>query len=370
MRRRRHRVIIASGDACKTETTNQIEHLIPLLEAPGRTVEVALVGDGERLRPLRRQARVFVADRFRTSGLGGLARAVGLTGLAGRYKSWRVHRWSERAMAATWIIVDPRACSFVRHASTPPQMVIGALLTPGSHHKDLEAPDREVLAAAALWIAADEAQVEELTASVDVPVQFVGDLYLPDHLHPDRHPLPPDDPAGAPIVISDAAHLWEQVSHTVEVIAGVQAERPDVPIHWLVAPGEDEWLARHDLARLGLAPDAPVRIVRRTGPFPPVRPLLLVRASYAATDPDLAVALAFNGIPTVGFDLGDLPVDAGTAAAPFAVEELVRQVIDLLDDDRRREAGDQLHRAIRGWHDPLERLAPVLDLLADRDARP
>lgn len=362
--RNRNRVIIAAGDACKTETTNQIEHLIPLLEAPGRTVEVALVGDGERLRPLRKLTRVVVADRFRTSGLGGVARAVGLHGLAGRYKTWRVRRWSERAMDATWIIVDPRACSFPRHANRPPRAVIGALLAPGLRHRDLEATDRAVLDRARLWFAADETQVEELAAVVDVPVHFVGDLYQPDHLHPDLHRIPDADPTASPVVVSDAGHLWEEVSHAVEVIAGLQARRPDVPIVWLVGSLEDEWLARHDLSRLDLAPGASVEVVRRSSAPLPVRPRFLVRTSYGATDPDLAVDLAFNRVPVIGFDLGDLPADATEPAPPFAVEHLVEQAVALLDDDRRQEAGDRLYAAIRGWHDPVERLEPVLALLA------
>ena len=360
MRAARRRVIVAAGDAAKTEVTNQLDHLVRLL-ADGRwAVEVALVGDGERLQALRAVAPVLVADHYRTRGLGGIASALGLRRLAGRYKSWRVRRWAAGAVDAAWIIVDPRACSFVRHAPHAPSILVGAWLTPGAHPQDLAPVDRAVLDGAVLWLAAGQDQAAELEAAFDAPVRRVGDLYEPPRQH-----LPHEATERDPIVVSSRGGLWREISHAVEIVAGLQERRPDVPIAWLADAGEDAWLARHDLAHLGLGADAPVRVVVRDSPIPPVRPLLLVRTSYAATDPDLAVAAALEGIPTLGFDLGDLPEAAGDPAPPFGVEVLLDQVIGLLDDDRRARVGAALQREIERRHDVRQRLAPLYDLLDD-----
>lgn len=361
MRRRTQRVIIAAGDARRTETTNQLEHLIRLLHQDGFRVEVALVGDGERLASLRRLVPVFVADRFRTRGLGRVMSAVGFGQLASRYKGWRVRRWAALADAAVWIILDPLSCSLVRHGSRMPAVLVGAMLSPGAHLRTIAALDREVLDQADLWLAATEEQAAELAAAVEVPVVFVGDLY-----EPSRH-LPSADSGQAPVVLSGRSGLWEEVSHAVEVIAGLHSRRPDIPIAWLADPGEDAWLARHDLAHLHLTVDAPVEVVLRDGPVPPVRPLLLVRTSYGATDPDLAVAAAFEGIPTIGFDLGDLPHVLGEPVPPFAVEALIDQIIMLLDDGRREQMGLELQSAIERWHDSRQRLQPLYDLLDRQD---
>lgn len=363
------RLIIAAGDACKTETTNQVEHLLALLGGTGHPVEVALVGDGERLRVLRRHADVVVADRFRTRGLGGAARVLGLTRLAGRYKSWRVRRWANRAMDAVWVVVDPRACSFLRHADRPPSTLVGVML-PGDRYKAVDPKDRVLLDTAALWLAATADQIAELREAVDAPVHFVGDLQDPrpgDLLPRDHHrfPRPGDDDArpADPIVLSGRSHLWEEVSHAPELIWALHRRRPDLPIVWLADAGEDEWLARHDLGRLGLPPDAPVRVMRRDGPMPPVRPRIVVRTSYGATDPDLALASALEQIPTIGFDLGDLPAAAGPATPPFAVEALADQVIELLDDEHRARIGERLRDAVQHRHNTRRRLRPLFELV-------
>lgn len=358
------RVVLASSDARKTDLTNQLEHLVDHLLAEGRSVEVALVGDGERLRPLRDRVPVVVADRFRTRGPGLVASLLGFGHAASRYKGWRVRRWALRHTDATWVVLDPLACSFIRHGAAPDALV-GALVAPGMHLRDMSEADRTILDAADLWLAASEDQTEELTAAVTVPVQFVGDLF-----DPGRHHLPPPGDGPGPVVISARSGAWEEVSHAIEVIDALHRRHPNLPIAWLADPGEDEWLARHDLRALDLEPGAPVTVVRRTGAVPPVRPRLLVRTSYAASDPDLAVAAAFEAIPTVGFDLGDLPPVLGEPPAPFDVEALVDQISELLDDEHRQQVGAELHEAMERWHNVRRRLRPLLDLTAGSEASP
>ncbi|MBK6671528.1 MAG: hypothetical protein IPG46_18390 [Actinobacteria bacterium] len=173
------------------------------------------------------------------------------------------------------------------------------------------------------------------------------------------------DPAVAgpgPIVLSTPAHRWLAIDHLVEIVDRLLRHHPDLPLLVLADPGEDEWLVRHDLAHLGAEAKARVAVITRED-RPPERPRMIVRTGYVASDPDLVAEAARAGIPTVGFELGDLPESNPKPVPPFEVELLVDQVTSPLDPGPVAAVGSAeaggLHRIVSG-HDPLTRLLALL----------
>ncbi len=281
------------------------------------------------------------------------------TSEAQAYVSWRVRRYLHGAASHPWIICDPKAAWFLRHTDRRPPAVVAHLADPGTHLASVEAADRPALLDADLWFTVTDGQAAEVRgAGVTVPVHPIGTLWESHR----NTPLPPSSGARDPVVISTPSGTWEAVSHTVEVIAQLRRRVPGVPVVWLTDPGEDEWLARHDFAHLNLPAGEQVTVRRRDNTSP-LRPKLIVRTGYVASDPDLVLAAAFAQIPTIGFDVGDLPPLGMIAIAPFAVEDLVDRTIELLDEQARQRCGAALADAVRNRLDPHGRLKPLYDLL-------
>lgn len=122
------------------------------------------------------------------------------------------------------------------------------------------------------------------------------------------------DGAGGPLVLSTAPHRWEEIDHLVEFVHLLRTRRPDVPLAVLTDAGDDEWLVRHDLDHLGASAHG-IAVLRREDDTV-IRPGVIIRTGYATSDPDLVRAAAVAGIPTLGFELGDLPGPGFRAKSP------------------------------------------------------
>ena len=360
MRNRGPRVTVAAAHAYSHETTTQVFHLVELLADHGYQVEVALVRGGDRLRELRRLVRVDVADKYRSRGFGGLLTLLGRDREAMAYRSWRVRRSTRAPITQPWIVCDTEAAWFLRlHDQRPPALVVH-LADPRSQMSATSSGDLMDLTAADMWLTVTESQSAELRMSSTVTgdVVLVGDLWEPQS----NIPLPPATGGVAPVVLSPPSGTWLAVSHTVEIVAQLHRKAPDIPLLWLADPGEDEWLARHDLAHLGLDRCESVTTVERASALS-IRPSMIVRTGYVASDPDLVLAAALEQVPTIGFNLGDLPASVVTETAPFAVEDLVEQILRLQDHNERWECGASLAAAVRRRDDPQDRLRPLYAFL-------
>ena len=264
-------------------------------------------------------------------------------------------RW---AAEHPWIICDPEASWFLRIAATrPPTIVVD--LAGNTELVEVEPIDRPTLLDADLWMTDTEHRAADVRAAgVATPVHPIGVLR---GSRPDT-PLPSSDGTADPVVMSTPSGSWEAVSHTAEFVAQFRRCVADVPLVWLADPGEDEWLAQHDLAHL--SEGAAERVtVRRRDDTSTLRPRLIVRTGYFPTDPDLVIAAAFEQIPTIGFEVGDLPSSASLAIGPFDVEALVERTVELLDDRARKECGAALVDAVRSHLDPRYQLGPLYDVL-------
>lgn len=346
-------VVVVAADARLTDTTRQLEHLLRLLVDAGHAPQVALTGDGERLRPLRALAPVVVVDRWRSRGLGRLPDVVGRRDLAQRYKGYRTRRWAERAAAHPWIVLDPRAASFLRHAPHRPPTVVAGLLGPTDRLGDVAPVDLDAIGDPDLWLAGTRHQADDLLADGRGEVIVTGDLASSRDL-PRLVAFADVPPA---VVLSAPTPAWSEPAHTLELVALLRRRRPELPLVWLVDRGDDRWLAHHDLDRLGPAATGVTVAVR--GEDRIARPLLVVRTGYGASDGDLVLAAALVGVPTIGFELGDLPETAEEPIAPFDVEALAARVEELLDPEVREPLGDRLRAALDARH----RLGSLFDLL-------
>ncbi|MGI8936844.1 MAG: hypothetical protein ACR2JF_01270 [Iamia sp.] len=350
------RVVVASMDALSGEVFDDLLHLVRFLTTRPLTVEVVLIGDGDRLRDLRREASVTVVDALRRRGPGRIAVAVGRNDLATRIKSHRLRRWVSTRADATWVVHHPRAASILRFAPHPPPVLVAS--AHGARAFDeARAVDLESLADADLWLATTPAHRDQVANRTGRPALAVGDLTTAA----DVATLPRPGATPGPVTLLPPAGTWSAITHTVEVARLLAARCPQVTLSWIARSPEDRWLARHDIARLGLDD-------RVTLPPPEewsrVRPSLVVRTGYAPGESEVAFAAAFAGVPVIGFDLSDLPDHGVEPLPPFAVEGLVDQAAALLDDPETAAAqGDRLRLATRDRLDLAHRLAPLLALL-------
>ncbi len=351
-------IIVAAADAGDLESTSHLVHLVELLTDRGYTVRVALIRGGEYVGKLRRLGHVIIADHARRRGVGGVLTLVGRRREAMGYRAWKGRRFMRWAAEHPWIICDPEASWFLRIAATrPPTIVVD--LAGNTELVEVEPIDRPTLLDADLWMTDTEHRAADVRAAgVATPVHPIGVLR---GSRPDT-PLPSSDGTADPVVMSTPSGSWEAVSHTAEFVAQFRRCVADVPLVWLADPGEDEWLAQHDLAHL--SEGAAERVtVRRRDDTSTLRPRLIVRTGYFPTDPDLVIAAAFEQIPTIGFEVGDLPSSASLAIGPFDVEALVERTVELLDDRARKECGAALVDAVRSHLDPRYQLGPLYDVL-------
>ena len=181
-----------------------------------------------------------------------------------------------------------------------------------------------------MWLTLTTNQAQEVRGSgVDSAVHAVGSLWEP---HRDRSPLPASGPR-EPVLLSTPSKSWTNPCHAVEIVAALSDRAPDAPLVWLADSAEDQWLANHDLAHLKMRTPSRVRVQLR-GTDLRSRPRMILRTGYQASDPGLVLAAAHAQIPTVGFDLSDLPDCAGNTIAPFGVEQFVDEAVTLLEEDR------------------------------------
>lgn len=354
---KRPTVMLAASDGLDQPTTTHVAQLARLLADRGYRPRVALIRGGDRVRELRHDHHVIVADHTERRGIGRLLRAVGRPDAAVAYRARRMRKEMLWAAKHPWIVCSPEAAWFLRLSNARPPAVIVDLGDPAWSVRDLTDLDQADLADADLWLTATPHQADELRADgVTAPVRTIGPLRdlqatttLPTEVGPDD-----------PVVLSTPPGGWEAVAHTVELVVQLTERAPDLPLVWLTDPGEDRWMADHDLAHIGGRDQVTVRTRDETTPL---RPRLIVRTGYLPSDPSLVLAAALEQIPTIGFVVDDLPDLAALAVPPFAVEALADRTLALLDDDRRRVLGTELAGTVRAHLDPHFQLEPLYEVL-------
>lgn len=357
------KVFVAAGDAAGFERTNQLLHLVDLLIDHGYDVHVVLVRGGAERRRIRkrlgRRSKLLVADDWRRRGPGLVLSALGRQREAMAYRAWRMRRSMRSLRADPWILVDPESAWFLKLSDRRPPVVVAHLADPGLHVQAIPTADRPVLMAADLWLTLTEGQAAEVRAvGVDAPVHAIGDLL--QRRGGDDAPWVPH-PAD-PVVLSTPSGGWSAPAHTSEVAVLLHQRAPGAHLVWLVDPGEDAWLAEHDVAQLDEAARAGLELRGRDAAAG-LTPRLIIRTGYAASDPDLVLRAAASKVPTIGFEVGDLPAVPENAIAPFEVEELVDRAVELLDDQQRELSGTALAAAVGAGPGAQERLEPLHELL-------
>ncbi|WP_426574237.1 hypothetical protein [Aquihabitans sp. McL0605] len=345
--------------------------LIDLLDVLGRhavVADIVLVGEGGPLAPLRAYGQVTVADRFRRRGLGAVAQLVGARRLASGLKGVRVRQALRARAALPWIVQDPRAAALVRHAPARPTRLAAALGAAGALPSDLVPADLETLSDADVWLTATDGQRAAIGARSSAPALLLdpGAGQVIDR--------PGDGPERWPVVLLPTPGAWDEVNHTIEVVAHLARHHPDVEVLWVADGAEDRWLAEHDLRHLGTASAVTIvtaaEVARRA-----FRALVLT--GYHRTDLPLVHRANAVGAPVLGFRPPDDPTPAGRgrgpadgrarpgapAVAPFAVEALAQAVDRALADDQfelprrlmaqRREDRVQLARTLAALFETL-----------------
>lgn len=345
-------VVVAGFDARASAATDELAGLLEVLARRGVDAETVLVGDGELLPALRRSTPVTVLDEMRRRGPGRIALLAGQGALASSIKGARVRHWAHQRSGAALVVHDPTALVLVERGLRPSRVVVTPAATDG--------PGAAGLVTAlgrfdVLWTARDAAQAERLRDLGTGPVPVVGDLALTRSARPLLRA-----PADRPVVaLVPPAPAWSAIAHTVELVWQLGRQRPATRFTWLARSEEDRWLAHHDLARTGVASRVRVVDLEAWHRHPAT---VVVRSGYGAERSGALESAACGGVPVVGFDV-DLP-GAVAAPPPFAVEQLVAEVVALLDDPARgRELGRRLEAGTRARIDPGTRLAPVLAVL-------
>ncbi|MFN8050282.1 MAG: hypothetical protein U0Q22_02495 [Acidimicrobiales bacterium] len=346
-------VVVVVPATFPVDGRRQVRHLVDTLATLGATAEILVVGGvGDPTGWERVGPTVDLDHRFRrrTATVRRLVRP----GEPDRNAPtrWR-SRFLRRRGRAAWIACDTTALSLLSSLPIRPSVVVGVLADPGAVLR----PEATAISPD-LWLALTARQVGagQHGAGIEV-VQVVGSLSPTDI----DVLAPPDGTAAGPVVLSTPPGRWEAVDHMVEVVDRLLMARPGLPLVVLTDPGDDLWLTRHDLAHVA-GRNGEVTAVPRDA-LPRLRPPVIVRTGYVASDPDLVLAAAATGIPIVGFELGDLPELASTAVEPFAVEEMVGRVLAVLDTADGQSVAATFADAARGRGTPEERLQPLLALL-------
>lgn len=344
-------VVVAAVDG-GSDHGQSLATIARLLARQGCTVEVVVLNDAAPPDAVDAGTPVVVVDRFRRTGLGWLALALGARRTATALKAWRLRRWARRRPGVTWI-VHPAAASILGFVDPRPSTVVGVLLDPADDARALAAAP--FVTAPSLWLTVTDEQQEAIAAVTTCEVHALGPLH---GQHVPWALPPPRDGAGPVLVVSEGP-LDRTLDHASEVLWQVAAQHPDTTFTWALGRKVDLGRARRDAARLGLAHRVAVAPVDQAWAE---TPLLVISTSDAPLGRDLSVTASLHGIPIVGFDLTGLP--GGKAVAHGDVEALVTQVGGLLSNSARRTAeGARLRRAAREVHRLEERAAPLLERL-------
>lgn len=343
------RLVIAGFDAQPGERFDRMRDLILAVIDLGWEPDVVLVGDGDRLRDLRREVPVTVVDEFRRRGVAAVPHLLGMAKLTRGVKRARLQRWSRARADLPWIIGDPRAAAVLRYVPGAHGPVVGTLLGPGDHLDGLAPADRETLAGAAAWLVGSEEQAEEVAAAALGAAHLTGRLGRPD-------PALATD-ATWPLLLVPTVGAWSEVNHTTEVVVRLLDRHPSIPIHWLVRNHEDEWLATFDLDQLGL--DDLVTLIW-PAESPVERYRTVIRTGYGPIEIDRCVEARRAGVPVVAFAGSGRDGDP-RAVPPFDVDALLAEVDRVLpDEDTIRLRQDRYGQAVEAHDAALARLGVLL----------
>jgi len=313
-------VLVIGFDARPTEATADLFSMVRMLLAEGAAPQVLLIGDGGRLPELRGLVPVTVVNDFRWRGPGAITTLVRADRVTQWLKSRHLRRWLRRRTDRPWIIQHPTASAPLRHASRLPATVV-ARLPEDLAHADLVPLDRDSLAEATHWVVADAAQAEELAhASGEVLVLEGYDI--------GRSYSGQGDPTTWPILLVPTPGAWDSVNHSDEVARHLADAHPDIPVVWLASPGEDHWLADHDLRASGLA-DTVVIATRDEVDDRLLR--AVVRTGYGPAHHDLVAHAQAAFVPVVEL-CGPGEVPTADRVPPFAVHQLLDRLDRVLTD--------------------------------------
>lgn len=353
-------VLVVVTDVLSADGRRQVQNLVEHLAEHGHDPEFLLVGSSSDRSTWTGLGPTAVTSELAVRRLDNAARLLWPERAGSRRPTRRLVAYLRRASRLPWIVCDPEALRLLDGSPLRPPRLIVHLAEPGATPRwsaaSANAPD--------LWMAITRRQAEFI-GDLDA-VEVIGGLGSTRC----RSWTDPAVAGSGPVVLSTPAHRWIAVDHLVEIVDRLLRHHPDLPLLVLADPGEDEWLVRHDLTHLGAEAKARVTVLTRED-RPPERPRMIVRTGYVASDPDLVAEAARAGIPTVGFELGDLPESNPKPVPPFEVELLVDQVTSLLDPGPVAAVGSAeaggLHRIVSG-HDPLTRLLALLSSSSNRDA--
>jgi len=348
------RCVIAGFDAQPGERFDRLRDLILAVIDLGWEPDVVLVGDGDRLRDLRREVPVTVVDEFRRRGIAAVPHLLGMAKATRGLKRARLQRWSRVRADLPWIVGDPRAAAMLRYVGGAHGPVVGALLA-GADHPDALAPrDRETLAPAAAWLVGSDEQAEAVAAAGFGPALVTGRLGRPD-------PSLATDSTW-PLLLVPTIGAWSEVNHTTEVVVRLLERHPSIPIHWLVRNHEDQWLAHFDLDQLGL--DDIVTLIW-PAESPVERYRTVIRTGYGPVEIDRCVEARRAGVPVVAFAGSGRDRDP-RAVPPFDVDGLLAEVDRVLpDEDTIRLRQDRYGQAVEAHAAALARLGDLLGGLGD-----
>jgi hypothetical protein len=322
MRRARTEVVIVGFDATAGASTDALLDLVHVLQRVGCAPRILLVGDGERLRDLRRSAPVTVINHFRWRGLAIVPSLLRQDEISRALKGRRLRRWMRRRSGLPWIIQDPAAASVLRFGSPPPQ-AIGVCLPPGTAIAELPEPQRALLADATVWLGGDRSQLTDIEALEPREIILLDELDLADaHDVVER-----GDPSTWPVLLVPTPGAWEEINHTDEVAAHLATAHPDVRTLWLVSGPEDRWLAEHDLEARGLTRTVEL-VTHEEVEHRPLR--ALVRTGYGPAHQDLLRQTRARGLTTISLGSGEEPGDL--RVPPLAIDELLRTLDHALSD--------------------------------------
>lgn len=314
--------MVAAFDAQPSEATDELFDLVRLLIDLGITTEVLLIGDGERLAELRRLVPVTITNDFRWRGIALATSIVRADRATRALKGRRLRRWLHRRDGAAWILQVAVVSPILAHSSREPSTVL-IHLPAATAFEGLDATVREHVGQARMILA--DGPTLEVSGAAEFGRETValGDLTLPA---PDDHD--PSDPGRWPVLLVPTADAWTQINHTDEIVRHLVTDHPEVEVLWVVADGQDRWLAEHDRRVMGL----PTRVVFATPDDVQGRLVrAVVRTGYGTAHAELLARARRTGVPTFAFgDPGEM-LDH-ERVAPFAVDDLLSRLDRVLTD--------------------------------------